>query len=567
MNQKGEIESRVFVYILIVLFMAMLFLFSYNGILKLLDTACKTEIAGFKRDITGLASPLDFGDVKEFKKKLPCGSRKLIFVDKNESITPHHIADPILRDNILGESESSLFLFKDDSLVFSAKADSYEIPYPYYECLYSRNNRVNFFLEGGDDKALLTPGCNQEVCTRIPINITLADARDILKEFADLPSCEACPKLSDLPEFDKHVRSFYLLASKAKLYRRFRYCPKTKLTTVEIIIVPNKGEKLEDVAYYEFIPKGCVEELKPILERIFGEDTGVYVTVKDDPLIMWHFNEIKKETIIGYEIEQKLTDECRKALEGLGVMDICEEKGGCKYPPCKNALDCGVDGFSSEPYCFLIKDPSKLYRDFTQHKCSARGGCEAFIAPREIQDCGEDYCEPAVNLCRGNSLISSQTCHQRGCRADACFDDPYTQEGIIENCAFGCSGGSCNPAPAPTGGGGTGDAGEGTVTNGGITDDTAKAGGTSDGSTTDGTNPDGATNPDSSTIGGTPDEPTTPPPDPTGCEYNNPPCPGGYECIGNICFLQIGEGEGDTEDRGGDDGNDGGSGGSETGLD
>jgi hypothetical protein len=556
MKKRGEIQSQVFIYILIILFVAMLFLFGYSAIEKLTELFCKSDHVKFKSDLEKTKG-IEAGSRKEFTFRLPCKADKTFFVDRDKMITPSHVEDTLLRHSFTGMDDNTLYLTKDNSFFQSYKALNYEIPYPYYECLVRQNGRINFFLEGLGNKALLTPGCRQNVCTRIPINITLEDARKILVEFAELPSCKACPKLSDLPEFDKHVNSFYLLATKANLYRRFRYCPETRLTTVEIIIIPRKNENLEDVAYYEFIPKDCVTELRPILERIFGENTGVYVTIKDDPLIVWHLNEIKKETIIGYEIEQKLTNECREALEGLGIMDICEKKGGCKFPACKEATDCGVDKFHGDPYCSVNNDPSKLFRDFSKHKCSDRGGCEAFIAPREYQDCGTDYCEPVVNACRGNTLITSQTCHSRGCRADACFDVPYTQEGVIENCAYGCSGGSCNPTAAPTGRGGTGDAGGDTGTVGGNTGGnggTPTAGGTPGGSTTDGTSPDDSTSADSTTQDGTGADTTSPPPDPTGCEYNNPPCPGGYECIGNICFLQIGEGEGDTEDRGGNEG-------------
>jgi len=45
------------------------------------------------------------------------------------------------------------------------------------------------------------------------------------------------------------------------------------------------------------------------------------VSVNQDPLIIWSFNEISEEQRITYELGEYLSEECRKAIEGTGIAE------------------------------------------------------------------------------------------------------------------------------------------------------------------------------------------------------------------------------------------------------
>jgi len=111
--------------------------------------------------------------------------------------------------------------------------------------------------------------------------------------------------------------------SKFAVSRRFSYCE--GITTVTITIAPD--DRLENFVFFENISKECVPDLELFLTEIFGGGKNIKIAVRDDPLIVWAFEELDGETEVGYRLNISLSEECRKQLDGLGigVDDTCDD--------------------------------------------------------------------------------------------------------------------------------------------------------------------------------------------------------------------------------------------------
>ena len=71
------------------------------------------------------------------------------------------------------------------------------------------------------------------------------------------------------------------------------------------------------------------------------------------------------------------------------------------------------------------------------NSCNERGS--------QRYECGSDSCGSwGGNYCGNDGNIHrAQTCHDRGCSSNNCFDDTFTNTEIVQNCDNGCSGSSC----------------------------------------------------------------------------------------------------------------------------
>jgi hypothetical protein len=84
----------------------------------------------------------------------------------------------------------------------------------------------------------------------------------------------------------------------------------TMKTTIE-----TKNE-LKDMDVYVEFPK-CAAELLNEIE--FANEN--YKVIKDDPIVMWHFEEVEKDIDLSYTIKKKLDPECIAQLKALPIAD------------------------------------------------------------------------------------------------------------------------------------------------------------------------------------------------------------------------------------------------------
>ncbi len=74
---------------------------------------------------------------------------------------------------------------------------------------------------------------------------------------------------------------------------------------------------LKDVNLYLYLPKDCVAELEKI--HFFDAKLQDYKVIKEDPLIAWHFVEIKDRIDISYDIDGKISEDCLNRIKMLPI--------------------------------------------------------------------------------------------------------------------------------------------------------------------------------------------------------------------------------------------------------
>ena len=86
-------------------------------------------------------------------------------------------------------------------------------------------------------------------------------------------------------------------------------------TVVEILIKPEGNVK--HFKLIEKIPKGYIDDLDAYLNSMEGDYD--YYRVIEDPLIMWHFDEISTDTIVRYTLDKDIMGYCAEILDYVGV--------------------------------------------------------------------------------------------------------------------------------------------------------------------------------------------------------------------------------------------------------
>ncbi|MFC1728073.1 hypothetical protein ACFLZ7_01245 [Nanoarchaeota archaeon] len=114
------------------------------------------------------------------------------------------------------------------------------------------------------------------------------------------------------------------------------------------------------------------------------------------------------------------------------------------YDSCGNReevkTNCGTSEYVGSNYC----SGDDVYRNYETKGCSG-SGCTSSTAPIVQQDCGIDSCDAwGPTYCKNGAKYQSRTCYTRGCSSGGCYENPYTEEQLVETCGTGiCSAGSC----------------------------------------------------------------------------------------------------------------------------
>ena len=323
MKKRGQ--GEVIKYFIIAIIIIVITFFGYNVITKITEKACNAEIAKFEIDLKNIDKSIKFGSVKEFTQQVPCDVDEIYFFDLDKDINLDFLEDiPLIKDSVQSKVEKNIFLLKDNKILNSFYAGNLDIEFPNYICFLPKFEKINFFLEGKGKKASVFSGCLQPECTYIPVTIENEEAVAIFdeaKNFGDNNYCPGCPRYIT-SEFAQFVQT----RENVDVFRKYEYCKETGKTNVEIIIRPKEGVKnLRNIRIYESIPKNCIDNLQAYLSGIEGE-----VSIKNDPLIIWKLDEIKTEEKVSYVLDTELSDDCKEAIESLGVVELIE--GGKRVP-------------------------------------------------------------------------------------------------------------------------------------------------------------------------------------------------------------------------------------------
>ncbi len=308
MAKKAQFVGEIFKYMLIGVVSVTILFAGYKMIDVVKERTCKTEIAKFEIDLRNIDKSLRFG-TKELKSHdVPCKVDKIYFFDLNKGINPEYFKEiPLLMDTLKTGGNNNVFLVKEGDVKRSFYAGNLEMVYPYHICFMPKFDKISFFIEGAGKSAKVASACDQPECTFIPINISEDEARRIIKEAIEF-GCRNCPI-----ELDKDFARIRLTRQNVEMFRKFTFCD--GITNVEIIIKPKKDVEVKDFRFYEFIPKSCIDDLNNYL----AENVEGNVEIRGDPLIMWYFSDIGEEKKVSYKLSAELNDECKQAIQGLGV--------------------------------------------------------------------------------------------------------------------------------------------------------------------------------------------------------------------------------------------------------
>ena len=373
MRKRGEVQSSVIKYTIIAFGIILISLLGFKMISTIMDKHCSTEIKDFQIKLSELGDEVSSGEIRQKKLSMPCGADRIYFVNKEQKAIDFFSGAQVFKSypeishSIENNAGDNVFIIKDNEVIKSFNAGSLDFIYPYHSCMIPRSDKIDFFLEGLGKRATVIPGCSQPDCTSIPEIQSEQEAISILNEFTSIPDCGYCPESSEISSYlEKYKETLPNLA----ISRKLSYCQDSGLTTVEITIDPE--EKMEHFVFFENISKDCIDDLRLYLTEIFGGGEGVSIAIKDDPVIVWAFEELDEKTTIGYRLNITLDEECRKQLEGLGLSleNLCEPD--CALPePCKHDSDCGSSEYLDEFQC----DGLEYEKRFISRKCHESGSC------------------------------------------------------------------------------------------------------------------------------------------------------------------------------------------------
>ncbi|MBS3100969.1 hypothetical protein J4204_02455 [Candidatus Woesearchaeota archaeon] len=315
--KKAQFIGNVLKYVLMAFVSVAILIAGYSMVNLVKDRACKTEISKFEISLKGIDKSVRFG-VRELQSyEAPCKADKIYFFGSGSGINPEYFSDiPIIRDALESGSSKNVFIVKDSEVKSSFHAGRLEMIYPYHICFVPKFDRISFFTEGAGDSVKVAAACSQPECTFIPIDINQEDARSIVKEAVEF-GCERCPR-----ELAGEIEKMRLTRDNVEMFRKFSFCD--GITDVEIFIRPKEGAEVKDFRFLEYIPKTCIGDLNSYLaENIKGD-----VTIRGDPLIMWHFDDIGEGKKFSYKLNASLSEDCKQAIKGLGVAQFVEEQKG-----------------------------------------------------------------------------------------------------------------------------------------------------------------------------------------------------------------------------------------------
>ncbi|MBI2542091.1 hypothetical protein HYV80_05265 [Candidatus Woesearchaeota archaeon] len=311
-SRRAQIFGEVFKYALLGFASVAILISGYKLVGVVKERSCSTEIANFEIELRNLDKSLRFGAKELQTFDVPCKADKIYFFDLNRNINPDDFKDiPILADSVKSRS-NNVFLVKDGKVKRSFYAGNLEMAYPYNICFAPKFDKISFFIESAGKSAKIASSCSQPECTFIPVEISEEDSRRIIREAIDF-GCGNCPS-----DFEREVEKMRITRQNVEMFRKFTVCD--GITTVEIAIKPKKGAEAKGFTFYEFLPKSCIGDLNSYLaENIEGN-----VDIKSDPLIMWRFDDLSGEKKFSYKLDAELIDECRLAIQGLGIAQFIE---------------------------------------------------------------------------------------------------------------------------------------------------------------------------------------------------------------------------------------------------
>ncbi len=163
LSRKSQIPSTVFIYALAAIIIALILIFGYMAIGKLMTTSCETEKAKFKSDLKSvIEEDATYGKNTVIELSAPCNYEELCFVAKSE--------EGALSEDIKGryplaadvaESSDNVFLADIDGNIEPFEVGRFKIhgdaAYSPDLCVEEDMGEFRFRIKGEGDFALIVP--------------------------------------------------------------------------------------------------------------------------------------------------------------------------------------------------------------------------------------------------------------------------------------------------------------------------------------------------------------------------------------------------------------------------
>ncbi|HLC99315.1 MAG TPA: hypothetical protein VJC00_04890 [Candidatus Nanoarchaeia archaeon] len=160
-GRKSQIPSTVFMYALAAIIIALILIFGYKTIGKMLSTSCATDSAKFKTDIKNIiAEDTSYGKKDFVRIGIPCDFEDLCFVAAEDpaELEGNEAASIYPRAQDVAESPDNVFLANLDGSIDSFLVDRFEIEggLP-IACIRQQSGELKFRVEGKGDRAVIVP--------------------------------------------------------------------------------------------------------------------------------------------------------------------------------------------------------------------------------------------------------------------------------------------------------------------------------------------------------------------------------------------------------------------------
>jgi hypothetical protein len=307
MNKKSQIIGEVFKYGLILIFSAAVLFAGYKVINVLRNSSCNTEFSEFEISLKGLDKEVRYGTKEMRSFQTPCDVEQILFFDHSKEINSGFFSDiPLLEEAVKNKTRDNVFLIKNGDIASAFYAGNINMNDPNYICFVPKFGKIAFSIEGKGTSVFVDPDKSQPDCTFRQVVTTNEEATDIANEGKEV--CSDCQ--SEEAEPQKQTAE-----ANSNTHRQFTFS--NKKTKVVIIVKAREGITLRNFVYYESIPKDCINDLRNFLEE--KTDSGARVIVKNDPMIIWKFDELKGQKKVSYTLNKEISKPCQDAFKGLSV--------------------------------------------------------------------------------------------------------------------------------------------------------------------------------------------------------------------------------------------------------
>lgn len=329
-NKKGSFGS-IFIYVIASVTALFLIIFGISAVSSINKKACESESVGFYESLKSVVSEKseNLGSRSESKFMIPCGASRIFIVDLDGNI-PQKLANKtkLIRDSLDDEEGKNVFIFKGKTLMNSLSVEGISLTHPYYRCFSNRDGWIKAVVTGRSGKALFEHISERKNtsfdCTNYSFPVEYAIPNDD-------DSCENIIKgigyniYRFFPTVDKAIQKCKESRHKIEVDREF--IESFNRTRVLIKIRNKENIEIPEMVYFEHILKQCISSLKRSGVKFYS-DSGSGCNppgcnlIKDDPLIVWHFTSIPKNSYFefSYEVEGSFKDRCLQLIKGLGIV-------------------------------------------------------------------------------------------------------------------------------------------------------------------------------------------------------------------------------------------------------